>query len=72
VKAFAMLQSFKNPDEWVSARELCRRAKLPVASGYRILCTLEGVGAVVHGDAGGYRPGKMLKGLSGKRRKSLN
>ena len=40
-KAFAMLRSFKRPDECLTSSELSRRAKLPEASGYRLIQTLE-------------------------------
>lgn len=63
-KAFAMLKSFNNPDEWLTSSELSRRAKLPEASGYRLIQTLEEIGAVVRGPRGRYRPGMLLVCLS--------
>jgi DNA-binding IclR family transcriptional regulator len=64
VKAFAVLKAFYHSDEWVNYAELSRRANLPKASGYRILQTLEEVGAVVRGSRGFYRPGMLLVSLS--------
>ncbi len=63
-KAFAMLESFRRPDEWVTSSELSRRANLPGASGYRLVQTLEEIGAVVRGPRGKYRPGMLLVSLS--------
>lgn len=63
-KAFAMLKSFRRPDEWVTSSELSRRANLPEASGYRLVQTLEEIGAVVRGPRGKYRPGMLLVSLS--------
>jgi DNA-binding IclR family transcriptional regulator len=65
-KAFAMLKSFATPDEWVTSSELSRRAKLPDASGYRLIQTLEELGAVTRGPKGRYRPGMLLVSLSEK------
>ena len=65
-KAFAMLKSFAAPDEWVTSSELSRRAKLPDASGYRLIQTLEELGAVTRGPKGRYRPGMLLVSLSEK------
>src|ERR1700750_2380212 len=64
LKAFTMLKSFRHPDEWVTSSELSRRAKLPEASGYRLIQTLEEIGAVVRGERGRYRPGLLLVSLS--------
>jgi DNA-binding IclR family transcriptional regulator len=64
IKAFAMLKSFRRPDEWVTNSELSRRANLPDASGYRLIQTLEEIGAVVRGPRGKYRPGMLLVALS--------
>ena len=44
-KAFAMLKSFRRSDEWLTSSELSRRANLPEASGYRLIQTLEEIGA---------------------------
>jgi IclR family acetate operon transcriptional repressor len=60
VKAFALLRSFNEPDEWLTSAELSRRANLPGASGYRLVQTLEKVGAVVRGARGRYRPGLFI------------
>ena len=59
-----MLKSFRRPDEWVTSSELSRRANLPDASGYRMIQTLEEIGAVVRGPKGKYRPGMLLVALS--------
>jgi DNA-binding IclR family transcriptional regulator len=59
-----MLKSFRHPDEWVTSSELSRRASLPEASGYRLIQTLEEIGAVVRGERGRYRPGLLLVSLS--------
>jgi IclR family acetate operon transcriptional repressor len=64
IKAFRMLKSFARPDEWLTSSELSRRAKLPDASGYRLIQTLEELGAVVRGPRGRYRPGMLLVSLS--------
>ena len=66
IKAFAMLKSFARPDEWLTSSELSRRAKLPEASGYRLIQTLEELGAVTRGPKGRYRPGMLLVSLSQK------
>jgi DNA-binding IclR family transcriptional regulator len=64
LKAFAMLKSFHSPNEWLTSCELSRRAKLPAASGYRLIQTLVEIGAVVRGARGRYRPGMLLVSLS--------
>jgi DNA-binding IclR family transcriptional regulator len=64
LKAFTMLKSFRHAEEWVTSSELSRRAKLPEASGYRLIQTLEEIGAVVRGERGRYRPGLLLVSLS--------
>jgi IclR family acetate operon transcriptional repressor len=64
MKAFAILKAFHDPEEWVTSCELSRRAKLPEASGYRLIQTLEGLGAVVRGPRGRYRTGLLLLSLS--------
>ena len=64
LKAFTMLKSFRHADEWVTSSELSRRARLPEASGYRLIQTLEEIGAVVRGAHGRYRPGLLLVSLS--------
>ena len=42
-KAFAILKSFRNAEDWLTSSEISRRANLPTASGYRIIQTLEEV-----------------------------
>ena len=64
MKAFAILKAFHDPEEWVTSCELSRRAKLPEASGYRLIQTLEDIGAVVRGPRGRYRTGLLLLSLS--------
>jgi len=64
LKAFAVLKCFRDRDEWLTSSELSRRARLPEASGYRLLQTLEQIGAVVRGPRGRYRPGMLLVSLS--------
>jgi IclR family acetate operon transcriptional repressor len=64
IKAFAMLRSFRRPDEWLTSAELSRRAGLPEASGYRLIQTLVDIGAVVCGPRGRYGPGMLLVSLS--------
>src|ERR1700710_1227426 len=64
LKAFAMLRAFDRPDEWLTSSEVSRRANLPEASGYRLIQTLEEIGAVVRGPRGRYRPGLLLLSLS--------
>ena len=64
MKAFALLKAFHDPEEWVTSCELSRRAKLPEASGYRLIQTLQEIGAVVRGPRGRYRTGLLLLSLS--------
>ena len=64
MKAFALLKAFHDPNEWLTSCELSRRANLPEASGYRLIQTLEEIGAVVRGPRGRYRPGLLLLSLS--------
>ena len=64
MKAFALLKAFRDPEEWVTSCELSRRANLPEASGYRLIQTLEEIGAVARGPRGRYRPGLLLLSLS--------
>lgn len=64
MKAFAILKAFHDPEEWVTACELSRRANLPEASGYRLIQTLENIGAVVRGPRGRYRTGLLMLTLS--------
>lgn len=60
LKAFALLRSFHYEEEWLSSAELSRRARLPGASGYRLLQTLEKAGAVIRSARGRYRPSVVL------------
>ena len=64
LKAFTVLRCFQSSDEWVTGGELSRRANLPQASGYRLIQTLEKIGAVIRGPRGRYRPGMLLVSLS--------
>jgi DNA-binding IclR family transcriptional regulator len=64
LKAFTVLSCFQRSDEWVTGGELSRRANLPQASGYRLIQTLEKIGAVIRGPRGRYRPGMLLVSLS--------
>jgi DNA-binding IclR family transcriptional regulator len=48
----------------VSSSDLSRRARLPEASGYRLIQTLEEVGAVVRGPRGRYRLGMLMVSLA--------
>jgi DNA-binding IclR family transcriptional regulator len=63
-KAFALLRSFRGPDEWVSNAELSRRANLSKAAAHRLIKTLEDIGVVVRDSHGAYRPGLVLAALS--------
>ncbi|WP_129791480.1 IclR family transcriptional regulator [Sphingosinicella sp. CPCC 101087] len=63
-KAFKLLRAFRDADEWLTSAELSRRARLPQASGYRLIQTLEEIGAVLRGPRGRYRPGMLLIHLS--------
>jgi IclR family acetate operon transcriptional repressor len=63
-KAFKMLQAFHEPDEWLTSAELSRRAGLPEASGYRLIQTLLGLGAIIRDHRGRYGPGMLLISLS--------
>jgi DNA-binding IclR family transcriptional regulator len=64
LKAFALLKSFRQADEWLTSSDLSRRARLPEASGYRLIQTLEEVGAVVRGPRGRYRLGMLMVSLA--------
>jgi DNA-binding IclR family transcriptional regulator len=64
LKAFNVLRSFTSPDESLTSSELSRRAQLPEASGYRLVQTLEGIGALVRDSRGKYRLGMLLLSLS--------
>lgn len=63
-KAFAMLRAFRAPDELLTCAELSRRAGLPGPSGYRLIQTLEDLGAVIRDGRGRYSPGMLLLSLS--------
>ena len=63
-KAFALLRSFRRPEEWVTNAELSRRAGLSEACAHRLMKTLEELGAVVRDRRGCYRPGMVLATLS--------
>lgn len=65
MKAFMILGAFRRPDECLTSAELSRRARLPEASGYRLVQTLESVGAVVR-ERGLYRPGFLLGAPTGQ------
>src|SRR5258708_32951215 len=64
MKAFSILKAFNDPDKWLTSCELSRRANLPGASGYRLILTLEEIGAIVRGPMGRFRPGLLLLTLS--------
>lgn len=63
-RAFALLRSFQRPDECLSSLELSQRAKLPEASGHRLIKTLEELGAIRRSANGRYRPSMLLLALS--------
>ena len=63
-KTFSILRAFQHPDEWLTSQELSRRARMPKASGHRLVQTLEEVGAIVRGPHGRYRLGMLLLSLS--------
>ena len=63
-KAFALLRSFRGPQEWVTNAELSRRTGLSEACAHRLMKTLEEIGAVVRDKRGCYRPGMVLATLS--------
>jgi DNA-binding IclR family transcriptional regulator len=63
-KAFALLRSFRGPEEWVTNAELSRRTGLSEACAHRLMKTLEEIGAVVRDRRGCYRPGMVLATLS--------
>ena len=63
-KAFALLQSFRGPEEWVTNAELSRRTGYSEACAHRLMKTLEEIGAVVRDRRGCYRPGMALATLS--------
>ena len=63
-KAFAILKAFRDPDERLTCQELSQRARLPKASGHRLILTLEEIGAVVRGPQGRYQLGMLFVSLS--------
>ena len=63
-KAFALLRSFRDAEEWVTNAELSRRTGLSEACAHRLMKTLEEIGAVVRDRRGCYRPGMVLATLS--------
>ena len=63
-KAFALLRSFRDAEEWVTNAELSRRTDLSEACAHRLMKTLEEIGAVVRDRRGCYRPGMVLATLS--------
>jgi DNA-binding IclR family transcriptional regulator len=64
IKAFAILKAFRDAEGWLSGCELSRRANLPQASGYRLIQTMEEIGAITRGKRGQYRPGLLLLSIS--------
>lgn len=64
LKAFTLLRSFRSPNEGLTTSEFSRRANIPEASAYRLIQTLQDVGAVVRGQQGRYHPGLLLLTLS--------
>jgi IclR family acetate operon transcriptional repressor len=66
LKAFTILNAFRESDAWLSCTELSQRAQMPIASGHRLLQTLEQVGAVIRGPHGRYKPSILLCSLSRK------
>jgi IclR family acetate operon transcriptional repressor len=63
-KAFALLRSFRGPEEWATNAELSRRTGLSEPCAHRLMKTLEEIGAVVRDRRGCYRPGMVLATLS--------
>jgi len=55
IRAFAILNAFRSPGEWVAASELSRRAGIHEATVNRFLQSLTDVGAVARNAAGQYR-----------------
>lgn len=64
IKAFAILKVFRDTEGWLSSCELSRRANLPLASGYRLIQTMEKIGVIAKGKRGQYRPGMELLSIS--------
>jgi IclR family acetate operon transcriptional repressor len=59
-----MLRAFHGAEEGLTSQELSQRARLPKASGHRLIQTLEDIGAVMRGPDGRYRLGMTLVSLS--------
>jgi IclR family acetate operon transcriptional repressor len=64
IKAFAILAAFRDTEGWLSSCELSRRANLPLASGYRLIQTMEKIGVIAKGKRGQYRPGMLLLSIA--------
>ncbi|HET7086965.1 MAG TPA: IclR family transcriptional regulator [Rhizomicrobium sp.] len=64
IKAFAILNSFRDSEGWLSSCELSRRANIPIASGYRLIQTMEKIGVIARGKRGQYRPGIQLLSIA--------
>jgi IclR family acetate operon transcriptional repressor len=60
IKAFAILNAFRDSDGWLTSCELSQRANLPLATGYRLIQTMEKIGVIARGKCGQYRPGMRL------------
>jgi hypothetical protein len=55
IRAFTILKAFYHPEEWVSACELSRRARIHEATLHRFLHSLLDVGAIIRDNNGRYR-----------------
>lgn len=64
IKAFTILKAFDEGEVGLSSSELSRRAKLPQASVYRLIQTMEGIGIIAKGKRGRYHPGPTLLSIS--------
>jgi DNA-binding IclR family transcriptional regulator len=64
IKAFAILQEFRDGEVGLSSCELSRRVHLPQASAYRLIQTMEKIGVIAKGKRGRYFPGLALLSLS--------
>jgi len=64
MKAFKILKALGDAEGWLSGCELSRRANLPQASGYRLIQTMEELGAIAKGKRGQFRPGMLLLSIS--------
>ena len=63
IKAFAILQEFRDGEVGLSSCELSRRVHLPQASAYRLIQTMEKIGVIAKGKRGRYFPGLALLSL---------